>query len=83
MKKVLLLGTGLTALSALESLARQFYVVGVVRDLDSAATDDEVTRRARELAVPVLSEVSAEAVNRAITENQPGLLQLYLPTTAY
>ena len=71
MKKVLLLGMGPTALSALESLARQFDVVGVVRDLDSAATDDEVTRRARELAVPVLSEVSAEAVNRAITENQP------------
>jgi methionyl-tRNA formyltransferase len=72
MKKVLLLGMGPTALSALESLAGQFRVVGVVRDLDKrVAADDEVARRAQELAIPLLTDVSVEAVEHAILESRP------------
>jgi hypothetical protein len=49
MKKVLLLGMGPTTLSALESLAEQFQVVGVVRQVRNGAdADDIVIRRALE-----------------------------------
>jgi methionyl-tRNA formyltransferase len=72
MKNVLLLGMGPTAVSALESLAGTFHVVGVVRELDeSAAVGDEVAQKARELAVPVLPDVSPEAVGHAIIERKP------------
>jgi methionyl-tRNA formyltransferase len=72
MKRILLLGMGPTALSALESLAAQFHVVGVVRHVQAGAeTDDMVTRRAHELSVPVLSDVSLDGVRRAIEEWQP------------
>jgi methionyl-tRNA formyltransferase len=72
MRKVLLLGLGPTALSALESLASQFHVVGVVRALDQvAAASDEVAQRAHELGVPVLSDVSAETVERTIIQSEP------------
>jgi methionyl-tRNA formyltransferase len=72
MKRILLLGMGPTALSALESLAGQFHVVGIVRQVQTGAeTDDTVARRAHELAVPVLPDVSLDGVQRAIGESQP------------
>jgi methionyl-tRNA formyltransferase len=72
MKRILLLGMGPTALSALESLAGQFHVVGIVRQAQAGAeTEDVVVRRARELSVPVLSDLSLEGVQRAIEESQP------------
>jgi methionyl-tRNA formyltransferase len=72
MKRVLLLGMGHTALSALESLAGQFHVVAIVRDVGrDAETDDLVMRRAHELAVPVLTDVRLDAVQRTIEESQP------------
>ena len=72
MKRVLLLGMGPTALSALESLAEQFRVTGIVRDVrEGAEAEDVVLRRARELSVPVLSDVSLDGVRRAIDESQP------------
>jgi methionyl-tRNA formyltransferase len=71
MKRVLLLGMGPTAASALESLARLFQVVGVVRGPARDAATDDVVRRAHELSVPVLSDVSADGVLRAIDESQP------------
>jgi methionyl-tRNA formyltransferase len=72
MKKVLLLGMGPTAFSALESLAGQFDVVGIVRDVQrDGETDDLVARRAHELSVPVLSDVRVNAVQRAIEQSQP------------
>jgi methionyl-tRNA formyltransferase len=72
MNRVLLLGVGPTALSALESLAGQFHVVGIVRDVrpDSGA-DDVVARRAHELSVPVLSDLTLEGVRQAIEESRP------------
>src|SRR5215471_10374830 len=72
MKKVLLLGMGPTALSALESLAEQFHVVGVVRQARNGAdADDMAVRRALELSVPVLSDISVNGVQEAIEESQP------------
>ena len=72
MKRVLLLGMGPTTLSALESLAQQFRVTGIVRDVrEGAEAEDVVLRRARELSVPVLSDVSLDGVRRAINESQP------------
>ena len=72
MKRVLLLGMGPTALSALESLAGQFHVVGIVREVrQGAAADDAVARRAHELSVPMLSDAGLDAVQRAITESEP------------
>lgn len=71
MKRVLLLGMGPTALSALESLAEQFHVTGIVRDVrEGAEAEDAVLRRAQELSVPVLSDVSLDGVRRAIEESQ-------------
>ena len=72
MRKVLLLGMGPTALSALESLARQFEVVGIVRDVpQDVETSDAVVRRARELSVPVLPNVGLASVRRVVEESQP------------
>jgi methionyl-tRNA formyltransferase len=72
MKRALLLGIGPTALSALESLAEQLHVVGVVRGVQpDAETDDVVVRRAGELSVPLLSDVSLDGVQRAIENSQP------------
>lgn len=72
MKKVLLLGMGPTALSALESLVAKFNVVGIVRPLQSGLEpDDLIMRRARALSIPILSDVSLKGVRRAIEELQP------------
>ena len=72
MKRILLLGMGPTALSALESLAGQFHVVGIVRQAQAGAeTDDVVARRAHELSVPLLPDVSLDGVQRATEESQP------------
>jgi methionyl-tRNA formyltransferase len=72
MKRILLLGMGPTAFSALESLARQFQVVGIVRQVQTGAeADDIVARRALELSVPIISDVSLGGVQRAIEESQP------------
>jgi methionyl-tRNA formyltransferase len=73
MKRVLLLGMGYTALAALDSLAARFQVVSVIRDshpgLDEG--DDEVRRRARELGVPVIADISMAAVEQAVIEFNP------------
>lgn len=72
MRKVLLLGMGPTAFSALESLAEQFRIVGIVRDAASGgAGDDPVVRRAHELSVPVWPDISLSAVQEAIGESRP------------
>jgi len=72
MKRVLLLGMGPTALSALESLAGRFHILGVVRDLrPDAGLEDVVARRAHELSVPMLSDVTLDGVRMAIEESRP------------
>jgi methionyl-tRNA formyltransferase len=72
MKRTLLLGMGPTALSALQSLAERFDVVGIVRPVVSSAEPyDAVTRLARDLSVPVFSDGSLSGVQRAITRTRP------------
>jgi methionyl-tRNA formyltransferase len=72
MDTVLLLGMGPTTLSALESLAADFRVAGVVRDAPSSpGGDDEVVERARALDVAVLPDLSIEGVERAVVDSQP------------
>jgi methionyl-tRNA formyltransferase len=71
-KRILLLGMGPTASSALESLAGQFNVVGIVRPVQTGSeTNDPVVRRAHKLSVPVLPDVSLAAVEHAIHKYQP------------
>lgn len=72
MKKVLLLGHGPSALTALDSLAGQFKVVAVVRQVpQDGHSRDEVLLRARELAVPVLPDAGASGLERTILAEDP------------
>jgi methionyl-tRNA formyltransferase len=68
---VLLLGLGPTAPTALESLAQRFQVVAVVRPCPPQGGQDDVLERARELGVPVISDVGIEAVERAVQDGSP------------
>lgn len=68
MKRILLLGVGPQALSALESLGDRFLVVGVVR---GAEADDKVASQADSLNVPMLSDVSPQGIKQAIVETRP------------
>src|SRR5215813_10118268 len=71
MKRILLLGMGPTAYSALESLARQFQIVGIVQQVQTGAeADDIVARRALALSVPIISDVRLGGARRAIEESQ-------------
>jgi methionyl-tRNA formyltransferase len=70
MKRVLLIGMGASALSALNSLLDQFNVVGVIRDVSEGAVD-EVAQRSNELEIPIFSDVTLAGVESAVEENQP------------
>jgi methionyl-tRNA formyltransferase len=70
MKSVLLLGMGPTAVTALESLAAQFRVAGVIRDAEDGQPGADVERRAAELGVPVLRVRHAQ-IEDTIIEAQP------------
>lgn len=72
MDSVLLLGMGPTALSALESLAARFRVIGLFRDARSSpGGTDEVVERARALMVPIFSELSIDDVERVVGQSRP------------
>jgi methionyl-tRNA formyltransferase len=70
METVLLLGMGPTALSALESLAARFQVSAVIRDVDPVS-GDEVVDHAKELGIPLLTDVSIAGVRHAIASHRP------------
>ena len=70
--RVLLIGCGPTALTALESLIEPTTVVGIVRDpspFDSGA--EPVFRRAAELGVPVASDISVRGIERLVDRTRP------------
>jgi methionyl-tRNA formyltransferase len=72
MTRVLLLGRGPTALSALESLVENFDVLSVVRDVPAGPqAADAVAVRAAERAVPLVRDTSPETVDRLVRELQP------------
>jgi methionyl-tRNA formyltransferase len=71
MKSVLLLGMGPTAVTALESLAAQFQVAGVIRDDGrDAQPDTDVERRAAELRIPVM-RVSHNQIEDVVVKTRP------------
>lgn len=70
--RILLIGQGTSALTALEALAERFEVVGVVRAANPADTvADPVYRRAQELGVLVYGDVTIEAINTVVMETRP------------
>lgn len=75
MKKVLLVGLGPTALTAMRSLVDEFQLVGVVRDV-AANPADEVAAFANAVNVPVWSDVSLAGLGHAISEGQPDCIVL-------
>jgi methionyl-tRNA formyltransferase len=85
LQKVLLIGCGPTALSALEGLCESFHVVGLVREPQGACSDDDLMiRRAQLLSVPVYPDPSLRLVERLIAELEPACvvvssLNLLLP----
>ena len=66
MKRVLLIGEGPTAASALESLQQRFEVVGLAR-----SADDAVTGRARGEGVAIVSDSSLPAIETAVQDLAP------------
>jgi len=64
--RVLLIGLGPTSLSALRGLTTDTDVVAMLR-----TTEDETTRTARELGVPVVLEASLGAIRAAVTQARP------------
>lgn len=72
MHRVLLLGMGPTALSALESLRARVQVAGLVRDPGSPSPGgDEVAERARALGVPVFPDLSVGGVEELVARLRP------------
>jgi methionyl-tRNA formyltransferase len=72
MEKLLLLGMGPTALSALDCLSARFLVVGVMRNVSPGDHDvDEVARLASSLGVSMLTATTPSDVRAAILESQP------------
>lgn len=64
--RVVLVGLGTTTLAALEGLTGSFQVVALVRD-----GDDETTRRATELGVPIVADTTIAGVAATIDEHHP------------
>jgi methionyl-tRNA formyltransferase len=72
MANVLLIGMGVTTLSALNSLAAKFTVVGVVRNEGSSdELPDPVVCRARELQIPVFRDTSIAGVSSLVAQLKP------------
>lgn len=64
--RVLLVGLGPTSQTALDGLVEHFEVVAVVRP-----GDDETTRHAAELGVPVIPDATVAGVTAAVHEHEP------------
>jgi methionyl-tRNA formyltransferase len=71
--RVLLIGLGPTALSAVESLAPMFHIVGIVRAQDPSPGHevDTVLSLARQLGVSVFSDITLDGVERAVMATRP------------
>jgi methionyl-tRNA formyltransferase len=69
---VLLIGMGITAYSALESLAPRLNVIGIVRDLGTEKQgSDPVADRARDFNIPVFQDTSPIAVEKLVAQMKP------------
>jgi methionyl-tRNA formyltransferase len=69
---ILLIGMGITAQSALESLAAEFNVVGIIRNLSVGEEEtDPVAGRARDLKIPLFQDISPSVVETLVAQMQP------------
>lgn len=72
MNRVLLLGMGPTALSAVESLMPRFQLLGLIRDARPPSEGtDPVVELAQSLRVPVFPDVSIEGVEQKVIQTSP------------
>ena len=72
MARVLLIGVGPTADTALESLLERFEVIGVVRNVEAPEADaDPVVRRARSAGVRIFPDISRQSIQRLVSELSP------------
>jgi methionyl-tRNA formyltransferase len=71
MHNVLMIGMGITAPSALRSLAATCHVVGVVRKADAASAADPVRRYAADHEIPVFDDVSIAGLYALVERLQP------------
>lgn len=71
MANVLLIGMGLTALSALDSLAAAFNVVGIARSIGEPSAADPVAARAVELGVPIFPSVLPADIEELVRRLRP------------
>jgi methionyl-tRNA formyltransferase len=70
--RILLIGHGASAQSALEALVERFNVIGIVRATHpDEATPDSVVMRAKALGVPVFGNLAVKAVEGVVTELRP------------
>lgn len=71
-KRVLLVGLGPTAETALEGLRTRFTVCGLIRDCAAPQADaDPVIRQARQLDVPIIPTATIPAIEQALAELRP------------
>ncbi|GAB1538350.1 hypothetical protein NUACC21_10090 [Scytonema sp. NUACC21] len=72
MANVLLIGMGITTLSALESLVSHCNVRGVVRNVDPESNgDDPVVNFAQKAGIPIFSDISQGAIKSLVLKLQP------------
>jgi len=70
--KLLLVGNGPTSLSALESLAGRFTLLGIFREVtEDARAKDEVVQLAKTLGVPVQFQTAPADIDAAIRKLRP------------
>ncbi|MEA5573577.1 methionyl-tRNA formyltransferase [Calothrix sp. UHCC 0171] len=71
MVNVLLIGIGLTTLTALKSLTAKCKVVGIVRNVDTEFNDDPVVSIAQKLGIPIFSDISQKQIKSLLLQFQP------------
>jgi methionyl-tRNA formyltransferase len=72
MVRVLLIGLGITTLTALESLVSKSQVIGIVRNTNrESETNDPVINLAQRENIPIFKDSSPKAIESLIVELQP------------
>ncbi|MGL5834594.1 MAG: methionyl-tRNA formyltransferase [Waterburya sp.] len=72
MVKVLLIGLGITTLTALESLISQCHVIGIVRNINlESEANDPVINLAKKENIPIFNDSSQKAIKSLIVELKP------------
>jgi methionyl-tRNA formyltransferase len=72
--RVLLIGQGPTALSAMEALHERFQVIGLVRDPSAPETSDGTAQAACSLGIPVQADTRLAAVSALVLAERPAIV---------